>query len=322
MMSSQTVSGKAFEYALLIAAYERANNGREARVLKKDVPYETAKRSFESCSSDAQEKYFKAANAAVGHIAALEPRLENPTSGNDMVVVSVQPDQTGKDGDIRDVLVTRPKSGWEIGFSAKNQNSAVKHSRLSDKIDFGKEWFGVDCSPQYMDAVRKIFGNIRNMINESKKDNGHVLLWNEILGKADKFYIPVLDAFEDEMKRFMQKGDDIPSRLLEYLLGRKDFYKIMKYNKSVIIQGYNMNGTLNMSSNSTSAQSKISSLKSPSRIVDIERVGKNRRIIMLNHGWQISFRIHNASSRAEPSLKFDVRLEGMPPDLYSHTERW
>ena len=321
-MASQTTSGKAFEYALLIAAYKRANDGREARVLKKDGPYETAKRSFESCAGDAQEKYSKAANAAVGHIAALEPRLENPAGGNSKVVVSVQPDQTGKNGDIRDVLVTRPGSGWEIGFSAKNQNSAVKHPRLSDKIDFGKEWFGMDCSPQYMGAVRKIFGNVRNMVNESKKDNGRVLLWNEMLGKADKFYVPVLDAFEDEMKRFMQKGGDTPSLLLEYLLGKKDFYKIMKYNESVIIQGYNMNGTLNMPSSSTSAQNKISSLKSPSRIVDIERVGKNRMIIMLNHGWQISFRIHNASSKAEPSLKFDVRLEGMPPDLYSHTERW
>ena len=96
----------------------------------------------------------------------------------------------------------------------------------------------------------------------------------------------------------------------------------MKYDRSVIIQGYNMNGTLNMPSNSTSAQSRIPSLKGPSRIVDVERVGKNRMIIMLNHGWQMSFRIHNASSRAEPSLKFDVRLEGMPPNLYSHTERW
>ena len=321
-MTSQTTSGKAFEYALLIAAYERANDGRELRVLKKDGPYETAKRSFESCTSDAQEKYSKAANAAVGHIAALEPRLENPAGGNDRVVVSVQPDQTGRDGDIRDVLVARPGSGWEIGFSAKNQNSAVKHSRLSDKIDFGREWFGVDCSSQYMDTVRKIFGSVRDMVSEGRKDGGHVLLWSEIQGKADKFYVPVLDAFEDEMKRFMQKGGGIPPLLLEYLLGKKDFYKIMKYDKSVIIQGYNMNGTLNIPSNSTSAQSKIPNLKGPSRIVDIERVGKNRMIIMLNHGWQMSFRIHNASSRAEPSLKFDVRLEGMPPDLYSHTERW
>ena len=321
-MVSQTASGKAFEYALLIAAYERTKDGMEDRVLKKDGPYEAAKRSFESCPSDAQEKYSKAANAAVGHVAELEPRLENSVGDNDRVVVSVQSDQTGRNGDIRDVLVARPGSGWEIGFSAKNQNSAVKHSRLSDRIDFGREWFGADCSPQYMDAVRKIFGNVRRMTNQGKKDGGHVLLWSEIQEKADRFYTPVLDAFEDEMRRFMRKGGGIPSLLLGYLLGKKDFYKIMKYDKSVTIQGYNMNGTLNMPSNSTGAQSKIPNLKNPSRIVDIERIGKNRMTIMLNRGWQISFRIHNASSRAEPSLKFDVRLEGMPPDLYSHTERW
>ena len=152
-MASQTASGKAFEYALLTAAYEKTNGGREARILKKDGPYETAKKYFESCSSTAREKYCKAANAAVRHIAALEPRLENPAVGDNKVVVSIQPDQTGKDGDIRDVLVTRPGSGWEIGFSAKNQNSAVKHSRLSDRIDFGQEWFGMGCSLQYMGGM-------------------------------------------------------------------------------------------------------------------------------------------------------------------------
>lgn len=33
-------------------------------------------------------------------------------------------------------------------------------------------------------------------------------------------------------------------------------------------------------------------------------------------------RIHNASSKVEPSLKFDVQIKGMPPELYSHYEPW
>ena len=214
-MVSQTTSGKAFEYAPLIVAYETANYGRKSRILKKDGPYETAKRSFESCSIDAQEKYFKAANAAVRYITALEPKLENSTKDDNTIIVSVQSDQAGKDGDIRDVLITRPGSDWDIGFSAKNQNSAVKHPRLSDTINFGQDWFGTSCSSQYMDAVRGIFGTIRDMLVQGKKNNRHVLLWNEIQRKEDKFYTPILDAFEDEMTRlFEQKGGDIPYKLL------------------------------------------------------------------------------------------------------------
>lgn len=182
------------------------------------------------------------------------------------------------------MLITRPGSDWEIGFSAKNQNSAVKHPRLSDTINFGQDWFATSCSPQYMGAVRETFGIIRDMLVQGKK-SGYALQWNEIQRKEDKFYTPILDAFEDEMTRlFEQKGGGIPYRLLGYLLGRKDFYKIMKYDKYVNIQGYNRSGTLDMPSSLRCAQNRIPRLKSPSRIVDIEREGKNRCIIILNHG--------------------------------------
>ena len=36
----------------------------------------------------------------------------------------------------------------------------------------------------------------------------------------------------------------------------------------------------------------------------------------------MSFRIHNASSKVEPSLKFDINLIGQPQALYSHHINW
>lgn len=33
-------------------------------------------------------------------------------------------------------------------------------------------------------------------------------------------------------------------------------------------------------------------------------------------------RIHNASSRVEPSLKFDVQLVSFPSSLFTQTEPW
>ena len=48
----------------------------------------------------------------------------------------------GKYGDVRDIILFT-KNNEEIGFSIKNRHKAVKHSRLSANIDFGKEWLGI-----------------------------------------------------------------------------------------------------------------------------------------------------------------------------------
>ena len=34
-----------------------------------------------------------------------------------------------------------------------------------------------------------------------------------------------------------------------------------------------------------------------------------------DNGWQFSFRIHNASTFVEPSLKFDIQLIGIPIEV-------
>ncbi|MCJ8306550.1 MAG: HaeIII family restriction endonuclease [Nitrosopumilus sp.] len=317
-MVTQTQSGKAFEYALLIALQNKVNNGQKIKI-QKDNSYKIAKESFESCLSNEQRHYFKAATVAIKHIGTIEPRLENPINSEE-IVLSIQADQKGEDGDIRDILMVRTKSNWEIGFSAKNENSAVKHSRLSDKIDFGQKWFGVNCSESYMSVVGVIFGKIRKLMRESRM-NGDVLLWSDV-PKISDYYVPVLEAFEKEICSLIKSNKDIPLSLLEYLIGKNDFYKIMKFKDIVTIQGYNLHETLNMSSNSINPQNKVSKLKFPTEIISVTRNDNNKTIITFDKGWQISFRIHSASSKAEPSLKFDVRLEGVPPSLYSHNELW
>jgi len=318
-MTTQTQSGKSFEYALAISLYDKINNGQKVRILK-DNSYNNARNSFESYSKDEQEKYIKLSKVAVKHIVTLEPRLENPTSDDDEISISIQSDKIGMTGDIRDILIVRSDE-WEIGFSAKNENNAVKHSRLSDRIDFGYKWMGVNCSSEYMDAVKVIFGKVRKLVIESKTRN-HDLLWREIPTKIDEFYIPLLTAFEKELCRLIQNNPNAPAALLEYLIGTNDFYKIMKYKEIVTIQGYNLHSTLNMPSGNKKSLIRISRLQFPTKIISVNRDGNNKTIVVFDKGWQISFRIHNATSKAEPSLKFDVRLEGMPPSLYSHNELW
>ena len=48
----------------------------------------------------------------------------------------------------------------------------------------------------------------------------------------------------------------------------------------------------------------------PSRLVAIElKPNSDNTVEMyLDNGWQLSFRIHNASSKVEPSLKFDIKF--------------
>ena len=56
----------------------------------------------------------------------------------DLLELEIAQDNRGEAGDVRDIIISRVLHKWEIGLSAKNNHSAVKHSRLSDTIDFGK----------------------------------------------------------------------------------------------------------------------------------------------------------------------------------------
>ena len=67
-------------------------------------------------------------------------------------------------------------------------------------------------------------------------------------------------------------------------------------------------------------KAKIQKLKLPNRLIEVvyQENSKTTLLVTLNEGWQISFRIHNASSRIEPSLKFDINLVSAPHSLFSN----
>lgn len=44
--------------------------------------------------------------------------------------------------------------------------------------------------------------------------------------------------------------------------------------------------------------------------------------LYLDRGWQFTFRIHNASSKVESSLKFDIQIIGMPTSIVSIDCKW
>ena len=314
--STQTINGKAFEYALLNEFLIRLQHITNVSVLETE-PYKTAKKCFSSFDVNEQGQYSLVASFAVNFLIDIEPRLSNGIDKSDVLQLEIVSDKMGQEGDVRDVLAIRSLQKWEIGISAKNNHRAVKHPRLSNKINFGKEWLGVSCSDDYFNEVNPIFDNLAKLRTASKATQK----WDTLGDYHTSVYVPVLDAFKKELLRLDKENSGlIAQRLLEYLIGRQDFYKVIKGNKKVEIQAYNLHGTLNLPFQKIKPKYTIQKLKLPNRIIELiyQDNSKTTLLLTLNEGWQISFRIHNASSRIEPSLKFDINLVSAPHSLFSN----
>lgn len=318
---NQTELGKAFEYACAFTIHDKCKNADYASEIAPSPQVETAKKFFEYLNATERDNYIKGAKAALKIIERLEPKISD-CEGD--LVVSLQTDSKGQGGDVRDVLITIDK--WEIGLSCKHNHEAVKHSRLSDTIDFGKEWFGKACSQEYFDAVRSVFVPLRRIRDDSKAA-GKPALWSDMPDKEANCYVPVLEAFINELKRFDKEyPGEIPALLVRYLIGDKDFYKVIMNDKRryTQIESVNINGTLNQPNGRKQALINVPMMKLPTKFYEIgfKDGQKNTIVVVCDQGWNISMRIHNASSRVEPSLKFDVQLMAMPSSILTQIEPW
>jgi hypothetical protein len=315
-MAIQTKTGKAFEYALLKEFYERLNNYDNSVVVVENKSYKTAESHFKSFPENEQGLYRLVSSAAINFLVDIEPILSNRLNENDILQLEIVSDSEGQTGDVRDVLMIRLLQKWEIGISAKNNHRAVKHSRLSQKIDFGKKWMNINCSKNYFKEIEPIFNYLTNLRTKDKDTR-----WTDIPNMHEKIYVPLLDAFKKELLRLDNENPSIiPQKLVEYLIGNKDFYKIIKGNNTVEIQAYNLHGTLNLPLKKIKPKAKIPRLKLPTRLIEVvyEHNSNTTLIVSLNEGWQISFRIHSAKSKVEPSLKFDINLISSPHTLFNN----
>jgi hypothetical protein len=312
--SKQTKNGKAFEYALLSEFLERLKVLTSVTVVEND-PYKTARKYFESFSETERGLYLLNASFAVNFLIDLEPRLSNGINETDILQLEIVSDKEGQAGDVRDVLAIRSLQKWEIGISAKNNHRAVKHSRLSNDIDFGEKWVGVNCSQCYFENVKLVFDKLAELRDASKATKK----WSSLGDYHTSVYVPILDAFKNELLRLDKENPGIVAkRSVEYLIGNRDFYKVIKGKSKVEIQAYNLHGTLNLPFENVKPKFKTPILKLPNRLIEIvyQDNSKTTLLVSLTEGWQISFRIHNASSRIEPSLKFDINLVSTPHSLF------
>lgn len=316
MSGLQVKNGKAFEYALAKQYYDYLKNaGVNTELLENDA-IAVARNYYNEFPPNEKKRFDDSAFATISTMIRIEPGLTYPNGRGNVLKISLSVDNEGADGDVRDVIFKREAPLWEIGFSAKNNNDAVKHSRLSSVLDFGYSWVNVPCSPDYWEEIKPIFNYL-----EEKKNQG--MAWSDLgRDKVDLVYIPLLKAFRKELLNISEHNDNIPQKLVQYLIGRHSFYKIIKddLNNLVIVKAFNIEGGLNKGFGGFYSKYKVPHINLPTRIVEFDFMrGREDTTLdmILDGGWEISFRIHNASTKVESSLKFDIQLLGNPPILFT-----
>lgn len=324
MSGIQTKNGKAFEYACLKALQDVLSSGQLVEV-DENAAYRTAKSSYDVLPPETKNKMYMGAFSAVCKLCAMEPMLENSENFG-ALLLKIQTDDNGKRGDVRDVLCVRNMAEhWEMGISCKHNHHAVKHSRLSSTIDFGYEWMGVHCSKNYFSKVRPIFEELENKRLEARA-NGKIATWNDLSDKAESIYVPVLEAFMSELRSIATVNENAPVNFASYLIGTKDFYKVImdEKNESTRIEAVNINGSLNRKAKNLKARISIPRTKMPTKFLEIRfKQGSKTTIeVLLDEGWAFSMRIHSAKDELEPSLKFDVNLIACPSNNYAQVELW
>lgn len=317
MSSKSNNQGRAFEYACIIELKDRIEDQRP--VIIDDASVMAAKRAWKAMGKLEQQSFLLAADAFIDTLFSAEPLILECGGDDDIVILSINKDSDAESGDVRDIVITRNSICWNIGLSMKHNHFAAKHSRLSPKIDFGSKWYGLPCADTYWNVVEPIFLKLKELQKEA-------IAWNNLSNKDDAIYQPIVNAFIKEINRAYKSDSTITARLISYLLGTRDFYKVVAIDKKQIteFQSFNLRGELNKDGRKTKATLFIPKADLPTEIISLrfKPGSKSTAELYLNNGWSLSFRIHNASTIVEPSLKFDIQFLGVPKNIITVNCSW
>ncbi len=310
MSDKSNNQGRAYEYAWCLALEQKLSVFKKV-IVDKQNGFNACYRAYESLEKSLQERYLESAKQGVLLLLDCEPLLSEVIgSSQNEITLTLQKDKLGEIGDIRDILIYFDR--FCIGLSTKHNHDALKHSRLSKDLDFGKKWLGVGVSQNYKDTIKPLFERLEN----AKKEG---MLWRDFPNKEQEIYAPLLQAFKKEVLRIDEdKKNKVPQKMVEYLLGKYDFYKaiLLEREQKTKLEAYHFNNTLNRSVKNKPKRI-IPLSKLPTRMIyfDFKPKSFNTLELVLDEGWSFSLRIHNASSRVEPSLKFDIKLLSKPESV-------
>ncbi|GAA8590129.1 hypothetical protein JP0118_07640 [Helicobacter pylori] len=310
MSDKSNNQGRAYEYAWCLALEQKLSVFKKV-IVDKQNGFNACYRAYESLEKSLQERYLESAKQGVLLLLDCEPLLSEVIgSSQNEITLSLQKDKLGEIGDIRDILIYFDR--FCIGLSIKHNHDAVKHSRLSKDLDFGEKWLGVGVSQNYKETIKPLFKKLEN----AKKEG---MLWRDFPNKEQEIYAPLLQAFKKEVLRIDEnKKNKVPQKMVEYLLGKYDFYKaiLLEREQKTKLEAYHFHNTLNLSVKNKPKRI-IPLSKLPTRMIyfDFKPKSFNTLELVLDEGWSFSLRIHNASSRVEPSLKFDIKLLSKPESV-------
>lgn len=309
MSSKSNDQGRAYEYICLHTLNNAIGRIRNSEI-EKNSCYEAAEHAWNTLSGAEKALYTLSAKSTIDTIFALEPNIIEKE--NDVLKLYIQSDEHGEVADVRDIIIQRKDIVWEIGLSIKHNHMAVKHSRLGKVLDFGEKWYGIKCSDDYWNEVKPIFDFL-----DVEKSKG--TYFRDLNSKENDVYVPLLNAFMREVKKQVENDSSIPRKLVEYLLSKYDFYKVISIDSQRIttIQSFNMYGTLNLPSKTQAPTLEVPVIDLPTSLLYIGFKPKSKTTVIMSfdNGWQFSFRIHNAKDIVESSLKFDIQIAGIPADV-------
>ncbi|UKJ09580.1 HaeIII family restriction endonuclease [Helicobacter pylori] len=310
MSDKSNNQGRAYEYAWCLALEQKLSVFKKV-IVDKQNGFNACYRAYESLEKSLQERYLESAKQGVLLLLDCEPLLSEVIgSSQNGITLSLQKDKLGEIGDVRDILIYFDR--FCIGLSIKHNHDALKHSRLSKNLDFGEKWLGVGVSQNYKDTIKPLFERLEN----AKKEG---MLWRDFPNKEQEIYAPLLQAFKKEVLRIdKNKKNKVPQKMVEYLLDKYDFYKaiLLEREQKTKLEAYHFHNTLNRSVKNKPKRI-IPLSKLPTRMIyfDFKPKSFNTLELVLDEGWSFSLRIHNASSRVEPSLKFDIKLLSKPESV-------
>ena len=179
-------------------------------------------------------------------------------------------------------------------------------------FNFGNEWFGIPCSRKYWDAVKPVFDRLK-----SEKAAGEK--WSERTDKENAGYVPMLQAFMDEMDRMYKIDSSMPKKMVECLIRTSDDSEIVCRDgkSSMVVHALDAYRTLNRPGEIKEPSISIPEKTLPTELIAFKFKTNSRNTVemYLNNGWQLEFRIQDTDAGSEQDFKLDARLIGIPSSI-------
>lgn len=208
------------------------------------------------------------------------------------IVIDRIPDNEAMVGDVTDISITI--DGIVVNLSVKHNHFALKHNRppsLAIQCGFPKNSDEDISFRKSLDVINSEFHVKRKILASDKNTFNHIKQL-DINFIDDNLYKPTCET----VVRFINKNNTsifLAKSLFVFLVGNKNFYKIIASNKSIEIK-------------------EFADIPLPEK-VEAKLVGKSYVNLVFSNGWIINMRLHSAATLISntPSLKFDTQAAKM-----------